>query len=521
MVFRKPYAFLIKNFKKIHILLLALCGYVYYKLFVLLRFIKEFIVYGTYNKNLEGISTKIGSPVYLSIVLIILITIAIMVLLIYKKKPWKLYLVILVNYIVMIYGLILVTNFFNSFSVTDTTTGVLLPRDIVNITSILQYPTILIILMRIIGLDIKKFKFNTDEEFIELNSKDREEFEVNIEIDKDSFKRTYKKLIRNIGYVYQEHKYIINTIIIILVIALIGYSYYYFGIKHKKYKQGELYSVGIYDIKVEDTFITDKDATGEVLEKDNKFVIVRVYMKNKSDQKVDPNFKRFHLMNRSINKTSTLYYDDVFDDMGRGISKDNTLNSNEEKEFMLVYKVPKDLKNKNFVMYYQEYNGQNKTYVRKIKLKIKDVSRIETTEKYNLEENINFKLLNDKEEQIALEEASFENTITYNRYICESTYDCHIKEINLPARKGERILKIVFNSSEYEGKEFVDFTSQYGIIKYVDNDSKEHSIEVKNSIDTEYEGKEIYLSVPEEVATAKEVYIDYKIRNKEYIVKVK
>ena len=44
---------------------------------------------------------------------------------------------------------------------------------------------------------------------------------------------------------------------------------------------------------------------------------------------------------------------------------------------------------------------------------------------------------------------------------------------------------------------------------------------VKNSIDTEYEGKEIYLSVPEEVATAKEVYIDYKIRNKEYIVKVK
>ena len=64
MVFRKPYAFLIKNFKKIHLLLLLLWVYIYYKMYILKGFVSEFITFGTYNKNLEGISTKITIPFY-------------------------------------------------------------------------------------------------------------------------------------------------------------------------------------------------------------------------------------------------------------------------------------------------------------------------------------------------------------------------------------------------------------------------------------------------------------------------
>ena len=43
MIIRKPYAFLIKNFRKIHILLLAISLFVAYKLFDVTRFINDFM----------------------------------------------------------------------------------------------------------------------------------------------------------------------------------------------------------------------------------------------------------------------------------------------------------------------------------------------------------------------------------------------------------------------------------------------------------------------------------------------
>jgi hypothetical protein len=244
-------------------------------------------------------------------------------------------------------------------------------------------------------------------------------------------------------------------------------------------------------------------------------------MKNLSESKVNPNFERFHLMNKNVNRINTIYYDDSFNDIGKGISEDNNLAAGKSKDFLLIYKVPNKLNNKKFVLYYQEYNGTNKTYPRKIKLSYNDISKITSTQKYGIGEEFKFKPLNGKSDEIIFETAEFTQNVSYSKYLCLNGGNCGIHSVNIAAKAGEKILKITFASSDYEGKEFIDFTSRYGIIKYVDNENKEHSIEVKSSVDTDYEGKEIYISVPDEVVTAKEIYIDYKIREKEYIVKIK
>ena len=49
MIIRKPYAFLIKNFRKIHIFLLVLSVYVAYKLFDVNSYVSEFMRLGTYD----------------------------------------------------------------------------------------------------------------------------------------------------------------------------------------------------------------------------------------------------------------------------------------------------------------------------------------------------------------------------------------------------------------------------------------------------------------------------------------
>ena len=69
-----------------------------------------------------------------------------------------------------------------------------------------QYFTFIVLIIRILGLDLNKFDFKSDAEFLELSEDDRDEMEINIDIDKASFKRFFARLKRNTTYYYIEHK---------------------------------------------------------------------------------------------------------------------------------------------------------------------------------------------------------------------------------------------------------------------------------------------------------------------------
>ena len=56
MIIRKPYAFLIKHFRRIHIFVLLLCGYVYYKCMQTRSFVADFLELGTYDAYNEPIT---------------------------------------------------------------------------------------------------------------------------------------------------------------------------------------------------------------------------------------------------------------------------------------------------------------------------------------------------------------------------------------------------------------------------------------------------------------------------------
>ena len=517
MVFRKPYAFLIKNFKKIHILMLIMWAFLYYKIFLLKDFVKEFINFGTYNSSLENISNKVNIIFYFIVIVMILVSIALLILLRYKKKPWKLYLLVVLEYIVMFYVTISITSFFKTYDPVNPVSSIYLNRDILNIVSWIQYGVLIILLIRITGLDLKKFGFNNDKEFLELDSSDREEFEINIEFDRHSFSRKYNLIKRKLNYFYQEHKFIVRIVILVLVIVLIVYTYYYFGIKHKSYKEGDTFNAGIYSITVENAYITDKDTLGNIIEKNNKFVLLKLKLKNNSDSNVQPDFSRYHLMNTNVDKINTVFYDNSFKDFGNLVSDDDLLNSGKEKEFILIYKVPNKLNNNKFVLYFQEYNGSNDTYLRKIKLNIKDISKIEKEKVYKLGDNIN--IIDDK--HIIFDSIDINTNMTYNKYSCTSGETCSVVQKDLVASNGKKILKITFASSDYEGKEFIDFSCKYGKIKYVDNNGTVQYYNINNLISTDYEGKEIFIDITDAISDAKEIYIDYIIRNKKISIKIK
>lgn len=520
MIFRKPYAFLIKNFRKIHIFLLVLALFVFYKQNQISSFVKEYISLGSYSYALESIGSKIDFWLYFALVLILVSSILLMWLLLYKKKPWKAYLIVLFEYILMFVSFVMVKNFFESYSVTTTVSGVYAARDLLRIAGILQYIVFLFLIIRIMGVDLNKFSFNTDKEFLELNSSDKEEFEISIDVDRHSLIRTFNKLKRNIFYFYIEHKYVCNIILVALVLLVLGYSYYNFGIVHKSYKENDTLNTGIYNITIKNSYITNKDLGGNKIENGSKFVILDVVMRNNTNKPVEPNFNRFHLINADRDFTYTIYYNNYFEDLGKPINAKMSINGQKEKHFYMVFNVDEELKDNKFILYYQELGGKGDSYLRKIKLKIKNISDIVSDKKFGFGDTINFKYINNMSKELSVNSASFVPTSFYKRHIC-SIDGCFIQDVSLTAPTGYQLLRVDFSSSDFEGVDFVDFSRKYGRIKYESSDGKDAYYDMIDAVGLKYEGKEAFFKVKDEIVNSNKISLVYVLRNKRYTITIK
>lgn len=90
MILKKPYAFLIKNFRKIHILLTILTGFIIFETHQLVVFFRDYIANNysvTVTDNL--VSTTISPWLYISIIVTILILVAVYILHQNQKETHK------------------------------------------------------------------------------------------------------------------------------------------------------------------------------------------------------------------------------------------------------------------------------------------------------------------------------------------------------------------------------------------------------------------------------------------------
>ena len=224
MILRKPYAILIQYFQRIHLLLILCSAYIFYKMLTLRNFVADFLNTESYNAYYEPISDYINPLLFISIIAVIIISVVLIILLRYKKKPWKIYLIPILEYVFMLIVLLYVRSYFIGYNELSTITPIMAGRDLLNIVYLPQYVIFIIFGIRLLGIDLKKFGFKEDEEYLDIKEEDREEFEVNFEFDKDKITRNIKKFIRNVRYVYYEHRLVCNTIIIILCVSITGYT---------------------------------------------------------------------------------------------------------------------------------------------------------------------------------------------------------------------------------------------------------------------------------------------------------
>lgn len=511
MIIRKPYAFLIKNFKKIHVVLLLLSLFVAYKLFDVSSFVQEFMDLGVYDSYNNSISRHITFLLQIALILIVIGSCALILLLRHKNKPWKAYLIPLVEYFALIFVLSMIKGFFNSYTDGVSSTDLRMSRDLLMIFLIAQLPAIGIFVMRTFGLDINKFSFNTDEEFLELSESDREEIEVRLDIDKNTIKRTVRRLFRNIGYVYQEHKLVCNVVIGIICIFIIYNIYAFIFITNRSYKEGDQYSANGYTITVNNAYYTDKDGSGNVISDKSYFVIVDLSITNNIEKrKVD--MTNFHLKSGTSDYTTTTkMYESEFSDFGECVDSVLELRRDETLNTIIVYKVSKN-NNSNFSLYYQEKNNNNT--LRKIKLNLKDVSKIKKTVKYKMGDNLKINAYNLKD-TITFDEYEISNSSTYTTRDCNNG-DCKSVEKNFNIDEGYNILKISFGSINLESKNLIDFLDKYGKIIYKDSEGISQEISIESALDRSYMGKYVYIKIPNDISSDSNFKIRITLRDNRY-----
>ena len=512
MVLRKPYAFLIQYFQRIHLFLLGLCFYLFYKTSVLRTFVSEFIRTESYNKDLESITRYVGFLPVFVILLCLGIFLVLMILLRHKKKPWKIYLFPFLNYIYLLITMLYIRSFFIGYNDASDITRIMAGRDLLFIAYFLQFGVFLLLILRTLGIDLNKFGFKNDQEYLEIKEEDREEFELNFEFDKDVFIRTFNKLLRNFKYFYQEHKFILNAVFTIIAVYLVSYTYYYFAILHRIYKEGDIFQSNFYQITVKDSYLTNRKSNGDLIDKNSKYsyVIVKLAVKNLGTNR-SMYTDRFHLMNRSREGERAPQYQTYFSQYGHTYD-DTEFANNETKEFTLIYRVESKWWKRRYMLYYQ---GLDKSFLlRKVRLKVKDYQKVKSEDEKKLKQ-----VLKIGQKDFKFTKYQILDSVNYYSYKCNAS-GCSVMEDEATVHN-KKILQIDYMSDYFDPKTFVDFSTKYAKIKYEDKKGKVHNIDCENAIPRDYTNNALYLKVPAELKNAKKIDFVYTINEKQYVYHIK
>lgn len=513
MIIRKPYAFLIKNFRKIHIVLLLLSLFVAYKLVDVNSFVSEFMRLGIYSYR-DPINNHITFLLLFTIFILIVGSASLISLLIYKKKPWKVYLFPLIDYVVLFFVLLMIRSFFHSYTYGVETTDLRFSRDLLVIFIIAQVLAIGIFIMRILGLDVHKFQFNIDKEFLELSEEDREEIEIGLNIDKNSFIRAWKRTIRHLKYFYIEHKGICLGILSIFLVVSSYRLFVFVFVTNRSYSEGDIYRANGYTFRVNQVYYTDKDYKGNVIENDSSFVIVDLTMQNNASPRTIY-LENFHIKNTDNDYVTTRkIYANEFQDLGVAYESEKKLQQNEVLDCIIIYKVDKKLKTNKFVLFYQEAGG----YLRKIKLKVKDISKVSDAVSLKMGDEMPLGIIS-KDDTIVFDYYDVVDSTSYTYKECHSGNCVYSKE-NFTVTGDYKILKMEFSSDTYEAKNMIDFLKNYGKLIYKDSNGDDEEVEYANPIGKTYYGKNIFLKVPVEIESATDIRFEFVVRNKKYIYQI-
>ena len=354
MILRKPYAFLIRHFRLIHIIMLTIMSYILYKTISIRSFLDSYISSGQRLKIIEDISNKyVGFLLIISVVFMIFLSGVILYLLKHKKKPFMFYLVMIISYGVLFFFLLYSRSFIYDLNFTTPDlrfTRII--RDIYTIEMFIQIIVTVFVFVRATGFDIKRFDFKKDMLEFNVSNEDNEEFEFEVELDKDEINARIKRFKRHFKYYYKENKivFLLGVVIIFGIITTVTLRIVLS--KEKIFKENEMFNTRLLSITVLDSYKTNIDYKGKEINQNKYYVILKLRYRNNSNQNLQINTDNARLSYDEFNSVIPNFnYYDKFSEYGVPYYS-QILHGGETRDFIFVYELDKEFIDNDLTLKY-------------------------------------------------------------------------------------------------------------------------------------------------------------------------
>lgn len=419
MVLKKPYAFLIKHFKLLHLIIAGLMIYLSIKINLITSLFDKLA--SGLSVSLSGLAVKyVNFLMFLAIILILFGAFVVWFLMKNKEKPTKFYIAVMLYYIVLFIFLIIYNGALTTLEEVSMTNQALRAyRDISLLLPFGQYYFIVIAILRGIGFNIKQFNFSKDIKELEISEEDSEEIEVNLSSNAYKYKRFGRRRLRELKYYFFENKYWI--LLLLGIVSIIGIIYIFVNYKfvNNNYGQGANVRANYYNFTINNTYVTEKDLYGSIVKDKKKYVIVDMTIRNIYYESVSFDTKNFRLFigghfYYSISNKNNSFKDLGLPYDGKYLDTENTYN------YILIYEIPENIRTNNMKL--KVYNSMNNetaevSYVN-VKLKpIKLKDRINESN-YTLGNEILLNRDNFGETFLNIKNYKFVNNFEYDYDLC-------------------------------------------------------------------------------------------------------
>ncbi len=531
MILRRPYALLIKYFRVIHLVLLALSIYITYKTNIISSFFRNYIANNYSAIITENFSSNfIDFSIYLAIVAVLIILIAVMYLLIFKKKKQKFYSIAIIFYIAII-----VMIFFYSYIFNVLETNVIsadsarLYRDLSLMIYFPQFIFIAFFGIRALGFNVKQFNFKQDLKDLEINQSDYEEVEVNINFETYKAKRGLRRFIRETGYYIRENVFMVSLVSLVvfgIIIYLTVNNVVNFNNTTIKLNESFYHETLLYTFN--DAVITNLDISGSKIKDDKYYLILEMNIKNETlyDVSIDANDYKIHSGSEYF--TPIVNLSEEFSDYGADLINP-IIEHYSDKTYVLVYELDEKYVNSNFELkLYQGSVIENEVSYPIYNIMKVDPTLISNNQKIstvNLNETVNFVDTTIGNSSLTISNYELANTYYYEAEKCindNCTTYTDVISLSKTGNDYNNMLMIIDAELELDketlyyinNKSDNLFVDNFMYIEYNLNDKV--YIEKIEGIDISNLEDKIILKVPKELSEAKEISLLIKIRNFEY-----
>lgn len=531
MILRKPYAFIIKHFKLIHLIILGVIAFSLYTLSGITSLFDSLVITKTYTYS--GAGVYVNSTIYIFLLISLFLSVVLFVLLKKKDKPVGLYLGLIIYNIFSFVYFIFAYSVLKSLILNNVEADTLRSlRDISTIVTLPGYVFCVLCFIRGIGFNIKQFNFSKDIAELNIAEKDSEEFELMVGQNNYKYMRYIRRTIREVKYYILENMVAITIISIVLGLILVFLSYKYYNKYMSKVKERQVTQVNGINYVVNKAYITSEDYKGDKIKEGSKFVVIDMIFENVSSSEETLNMDSFSLINGKLKYKPTLAYNYKFYDLGIPYDSGESIPPDSYSNKYVIFELP-DTTNSTKFTFRIEYGVSEKKdkvlddYVQ-FDISANDIDIDDRRYNLNIGDEVYSNVNDENEVKFTITNYSFQQNYVDNYVICNKKLECRNYKSNISANGYQSQIMLIL---DYHGTMFDDakFTKKYntfpnifGEFAYIEYKTANRIYNEKITIlpNSTVEDK-IFALVDSRVLNAKTIDLKIRFRNREYVYSLK